>query len=365
MRKPAFEHVKAYRDRHGKWRRYFRRPGYRSVALPGEIGSVEFVTAYKAALAGETAPPVEIGAKRSPVGSVDSVVKAYLSSGVFAALADETKRTRRNILAGFAKVHGSKPIYYVAPGGKRTMLLTREHMQKIVNEKAGTPSAQRNFLNTLRAMFAWAMAEGRVPDDPTLGVKRVKIKTDEIKRWELSDVDKFIARHPLGTKAYLALMLLLDSGQRRNDVRLLGKQHVRGGVISMKQSKTGNAVDIPMTARLAEAIAAHPSDNMTFLVADRTGVPFTRGGFGNWFRAQCDLAGLPGGIGGFSAHGLRKTRATILADKGLSAFAVASVTGHVSIAEVQRYTKEADRKRLAREAMADEVEQIKKGTKVV
>jgi len=40
--------------------------------------------------------------------------------------------------------------------GRRTMLLTREHVQRIVNEKAATPFAQRNFLNTLRAVFKWA-----------------------------------------------------------------------------------------------------------------------------------------------------------------------------------------------------------------
>jgi site-specific recombinase XerD len=50
------------------------------------------------------------------------------------------------------------------------MLLTREHIQVIVNRKAGTPFAQRNSLNTLRAMFQWAISEGKVPDDPTLGV---------------------------------------------------------------------------------------------------------------------------------------------------------------------------------------------------
>ena len=47
------------------------------------------------------------------------------------------------------------------------MVLTREHMQKIVNEKSDTPFAQRNFLHTVRAMFQWALGEGRVPDDPT------------------------------------------------------------------------------------------------------------------------------------------------------------------------------------------------------
>ena len=60
------------------------------------------------------------------------------------------------------------------------MLLTREHVQRIVNEKAATPFAQRNFLNTLRAMFKWATKEGRIPDDPTLGVTREKVKTTRL-----------------------------------------------------------------------------------------------------------------------------------------------------------------------------------------
>jgi hypothetical protein len=46
--------------------------------------------------------------------------------------------------------------------GKRMMLLTAEHMQRIIHEKASTPFGQRSLLNTLRAMFGWAVSEGRV-----------------------------------------------------------------------------------------------------------------------------------------------------------------------------------------------------------
>jgi hypothetical protein len=40
--------------------------------------------------------------------------------------------------------------------------------------------------------------------------------------------------------------------------------------------------------------------------------PFTSNGFGNWFRDQCNDAGLSQ----CSAHGLRKARASILAERG-------------------------------------------------
>ena len=76
--------------------------------------------------------------------------------------------------------------------------------QRIVNEKAETPFAQRNFLNTLRAMFRWALKEGRIPDDPTLGIARQKVKTAGYKTWSEDHIARFEARHPIGTKARLA-----------------------------------------------------------------------------------------------------------------------------------------------------------------
>jgi len=42
-------------------------------------------------------------------------------------------------------------------------------MQRIVNAKAATPFAQRNFLATVRAMFEWGVNEGRMPENPALG----------------------------------------------------------------------------------------------------------------------------------------------------------------------------------------------------
>ena len=49
-------HVQEYRDRQGKARRYFRRPGYKRVPLPGTPGAPQFMAAYQAALAAERPP---------------------------------------------------------------------------------------------------------------------------------------------------------------------------------------------------------------------------------------------------------------------------------------------------------------------
>jgi hypothetical protein len=56
-----------------------------------------------------------------------------------------------------------------------------------------------------------------------------------------------------------------------------------------------------------------------------------------------------------SAHGLRKATARRLAEIGCSANQI-TITGRASLSEVQRYTKAADRKRMAREAMKKLIE---------
>jgi integrase len=323
--------------------------------------------AYQSALDGKTVPQIEIGASRTVAGTVGSIVAAYLdcspgSTSPFKTLAAETQRTRRNILENFREAHGDKRVFHTEANGKRVMLLTRGHMQKIVNEKTATPFAQRNLLNTLRALFRWAVAEGRVPDDPTLGVTRLKIKSTGYRTWSESDIEKYRRKHPLGTMPRIAIELLLSTAARRGDVVKLGPQHVTDGTIMFEQGKIKGSeespVVIPLHPDLRAAIAAMPSSNVvrlgtpTFLTT-AFGKPFAVAGFGNWFRKCCNKAGLPNGL---SAHGLRKAAARRLADIGCSAHEIAAVTGHATLGEVQRYTKAADRKRLAREAMKKLIE---------
>jgi len=357
MKKPLLAYVKTYRDRHGKVRRYFRRPGFKAIALPGLPGSAEFMEAYRVALEGGE---LQIAATRTVAGTVNALVTAYLdstssSTSPFKTSAPETQRTRRNILENFRKAHGDLPVYRTVRD-KRVLLLTREHVQRIVNKKAATPFAQRNFLNTLRAMFQWAMKEGRIPDDPTLGVKREKVRSTGYKTWSEHHIGRFETAHPVGTKGRLAFALLLYTGQRRGDVVKLGPQHIHRGVLAIDQGKTEGGeeahLEMPVHPKLREIIDATPTVGVKTFLVTHFGKPYSAPGFGNWFRELCDEAGCPD----VSAHGLRKATARRLAEIGCSANQIASITGHASLSEVQRYTRAADRKRMAREAMAKLIE---------
>jgi integrase len=214
------------------------------------------------------------------------------------------RRTRKNILKRLCDAHGDKPVKSIE----------RKHVQAMVDAKAATPSAARNLLAVLRLLMAFAIKAGIREDDPTVGVKHAKIRTAGYDTWSEEDIAAFEARHPIGSKARLALALLLYTGQRRGDVVKMGRQHVRGNKISVKQNKTGAVLMLPMVDELRAAIEATPTDHLTFLTT-HFGQPYTAAGFTNWFRDRCNEAGLRKGL---SAHGLRKAMCRRLAERGCS-----------------------------------------------
>jgi len=338
MTRIRLQYVNSFRDRHGQLRHYFRRPGCKSVALPGLPGSAEFMESYQAALAGDTAPRAEIGASRTRPGTIAALTVQYFNSISFQNLAAETKRTRRNILERFRADHGDK----------RVALLQRAHIEKMVLAKVATPASARNFLNTIRAMLQFAVDTGIRADNPTIGVKRVKIKTDGYRTWTEDDIAAFEARHPVGTRARLAFGLLLYTAQRRSDVVQMGRQHVRDRVLYLRQQqKTGTPLAIPLHPELQAVLDATPSNHLTFLTT-ASGKPFTAAGFTNWFRDCCNVAGLPKGT---SAHGLRKAACRRLAESGCSENEIAAISGHKDWKEVKRYTSAANQLQMARQGM--------------
>lgn len=332
-------YVHEYVDRHGRIRRYFRRGTAKRIPLAGQPGSPEFMEAYHAALHGHTEPtPKLVGLERSPPGSFSALVAAYYASGHFRALAPVTKATYRTEIERLRQHHGRKPV----------ALIRREHVKRIVAARADRPGAANKALRTLRMLMRFAVDEGFRADDPSAGLKKLKIRGGGFAAWSEDDISRFEARFEVGTRARLALALLLYTAQRRSDVIRMGWQHVREGNIAVTQQKTSASLWIPIHPVLSTILAATPRQNMTFLVTAR-GKPFTPAGFGNWFGESCRRAGLPVG---HNAHGLRKSAARRLAEAGCTSRQIMAVTGHRSLDEVERYTREVDQVALATRAIS-------------
>jgi integrase len=322
-------------DQHGKRRVRFRKSGF-TTYITGTPWSEDFMRQLAAALDGVKAQASNIGADRTKPGSLNALCVSYYRSPEFRGLKLSTQAVRRNVIERFRNEHGDKPL----------ARLGRAHIKEIIGAKANTPEAANNLLKVLRVLLGYAVSIDMIASNPAIGVQRYRNHGDGHHTWTEAEVTRFQARHPIGTRAHLALSLLLYSAQRRGDVIRMGWQHVSGNAIAVRQEKTNTPLMIPMHPELVAVLSSVPKTNLTFLVTER-GAPFTPAGFGNWFRDRCNEAGLPQ----CSAHGLRKLAATRLANAGCSTDHIKAITGHRSLSEVARYTKAADQARLARQAI--------------
>jgi integrase len=322
-------YVLSFSDRHGHRRHYYRRAGQKLVPLPSEPGSPEFNRAYEAA-SGQKPCAAK---KRIRPGSFGALVAAYYGSSEFRDLRPITHASYRIYIEPLRERFGDHP----------AALMNGKDVRALLNEPA-TPAAGNNVLGAIRRLVAFGMAQTppMLTSDPTLGVKRRKTpRTGGFIAWTDDDIQQFVAKHHRGTRARLALSLLLYTAQRRSDVVRMGWQHIAAFRISVRQSKTDERLRISIHQELQAILDATPRENMTFLVTDY-GKPFTPAGFGNWFGERCREAGLR-----LNAHGLRKAAARRLVEAGCSVHEVMAITGHRTLSEVQRYTREVEQERMA------------------
>lgn len=328
-----FPFVHSIIERHGKRRHYFRRHGQKRVTLPGAWGSQELQNAYRAALAVRPRR-LSRSARGVPSPAPSQRPWRFISGQWISA-----PSLRRPSASGGASSNiSAKPM---AIGDLPP--LSASTSSRWLPEKRRMPRAV--FLRALRRVVTVALRAGLCDADPTAGI-RIRIRsTGGFRTWTEDDIAQFESFYPIGSRARLAFALLLYTGQRRGDVIRMGRQHVKGGVLTVHQAKTGVTVAIPIHPALQAALAA--SEHLTFLTT-ATGKPFTGQGFTNWFRTMCRAAGLPPGL---SPHGLRKAMCRRLAEAGCSASQIAAISGHTTLHEVARYTKAADQKRMARDAI--------------
>jgi integrase len=346
MAKIEIAYVKAYKDRHGRMRYYYRRKGLSTLPLPGQPGTAEFMAAYQMADARAPRPNAVIAAEKAASRvqprSVNALIMEYYRSPAFAQLADSTRRAYRGQLDRFRAVHGDKG----------ALSIQTHHLEAIFHTMVATPEAAVNLRKRLRQVFRLAVRLGWRQDNPVTETEVTRKRDRGIKGWSEEQIDQFQAHWGTGTRERLAMALCLYTGQRRSDVIRMGRQHVKDGRISVAQQKTAARLKIRLHVLLSAEIEAHDAanptarDHLTYLTT-QAGAAFSVEGFGNWFRDACAAAGLKGK----SPHGLRKSAGRRLAEAGCSEKQIAAILGHASLSEVARYTREANQANLADDAM--------------
>lgn len=325
------KYLHTFKDRHGTPRHYYRR-GKNRVSLRGPIGSPEFWEDYLNAHGSR----IDVQPSGIPQGSMRWLFIEYFKSGDFKQLKSRTQKVRRGILERFCENHGSK----------RYSTLKPKHLRRIRDTKAETPESANSLIKALRQVFRWAIEDEQMDSNPAADVAYLKPKRiGGWHTWELHEVEQYESTHLIGTTARLALALLLYTSQRKSDVVNMGRQHVRNGWMTLIQGKGDKRLEIPILAELQRIIDQSPTGELTFIIGEH-GRPYTPESFGNRMRKWCDAAGLKH----CSAHGLRKAGAVRMAHLGCTTHEIASITGHETLKEVERYTRQVKQRTLAEAA---------------
>lgn len=342
MAQIRLKYVNSFGNRSRKNKRvryYFRRRGGKAIPLPGSPGSEEFMTAYSAALASVTKASTsgEIGERRTQPGTIDALVAAYYKSHDWSDLADDTRMARKRIIERFRLQHGAK----------RVALIQHDHIVQMMAQ-IQTRSAKRHWLKAIRGLLRFAVPSMR-KDDPTADIARIKLpKSKGHHTWTDDEIAQYREHWRLGTQQRLVMEFALETTSRRGEVVRLGPQHIRNGRIRIERTHGSNDVDIPVSPELQAACDAMPKGHLTYIVT-AYGKPRSKYGLGNDFARWATEAGLPANC---RLHGLKKAGMRRLAERQATTHELMAISGHRTLTEVQRYTEDANRKRLADSAMA-------------
>src|SRR5262245_40588557 len=335
MPRPRTPHLRHETTRHGKRVWYVRIHG-RRTRLNADYGSDEFWHQYHAAVNG-TLPSLRTSKARS--GSLAWLIERYRETTAWSDLSPATRRNRENHFKAVIKTAGHLPyraIHQAAIAAGRDM-------------RPPMPAQAGNVRDARRGVFRRGKPAQHVCINPADGVENPRRKKGPgFPVWTEADIEAYYKCWPLGTKERVWLDVLLFTGLRRGDAVVIGRQHVREGVATLRTEKSqgGITVTLPILPVLQRTLDAGPIGELAFICGER-GKPFKKESFGTAFKQACKAAGLFNR----SAHGCRKIGATRAAENGATVAELNAIFGWTGTAMASLYTQAADRKRLSTQAI--------------
>ncbi len=312
------KHVKRVRSK-GRTYWYHRITGER---LPGDHEE-------RAARVLEINSTTKSQACRTAMGSLADIITQYKKAPEFKDLRERTRRDYTALLELLLDTWGAHPVASIE----------RKHVLGLRDKHAETPPKTNKLIAVLRIVIAFAIERGYRTDNPAKDIKRLKVGAGHA-TWPDDAVDRFLASAP--PMMALALKLGLYTGQREGDVLAMSWHDIDGDLIHVVQAKTGTKLAIPLHSALRMALDAQQRVSPIILTTTG-GLPFT----GSYFRHQWRKALRDAGLQGLVFHGLRYTAAARLAEAGCSIKEIAAITGHKSLGMIEKYSRDADQKRLA------------------
>jgi integrase len=246
--------------------------------------------------------------------------------------------------------HNSKVTYNAAWDHIRPLMeknvqdIKRRDILRIRDALMDRPGVSNTVLTATSRLLSWAVEHEYVTHNVALRIKRQRM--NELRAWSNAEIKQFLAVATGYVRT--AFLIALYTGQRRVDIFKMMWIHYDGTTIRVSQQKTGVKLIIPCHKILKAELDSLPKDGQYVMTTDGIN-RYGRTTFGTHWKKTMQDAGLHGV--GLTFHGLRKTAAKKMAEAGCSVHEIMAVTGHTTIAMVQKYTTGAEQERRANNAL--------------
>lgn len=263
----------------------------------------------------------------------DGLIRLYEKSPEWHALADSTKRSYTRYLAKanalLRTARGES-----APARK----IEKSDIIDVRDQLSDTKGAASQTVRAIGSLYAWAVANEKVRENPASGVTLFEGK--EHKPWPEDLIEEALA----DPQVAMDVALFYFTGQRINEVVRMGPRHLKGDHMEVYVQKTKTECKVAILPELQSMLDAHQCGDLTILT-NANGQPWTQSGLRQKLQAWAKARGYH-----VVPHGLRKNAVNSLFEAGCTAAEVSGITDQ-SIAMLEHYAKGRNKLKLGRAAV--------------
>lgn len=317
--------------RRGRWFHTYRRGGVeRSLGVHGlHPTDPKVLAAWAAEHARWQDMPPDIDTPE--VGTFAWALDLYTSGNAkWREYAGGTQKSRLAIFARYRAAQGERPV----------KTITSEAIEHALYAKGGHGAV--NEYKALKPVFEHLRRLGFIKKNPMAGIE---LDRPTIKGFAVADADDIAAfqkRWKVGSVERLAFDLALYTGAARVDLAKLSRKNIKDDLLVYQRQKSKTPARVPLTPELRKVIDQTADIAPAFILTTR-GKPYTSESLGNLFGDAAREAGMNARL-----HGLRKAFCIYWSERGATTHQIAAMAGHMSLSEVERYTRAADRERMVR-----------------
>jgi integrase len=233
-------------------------------------------------------------------------------------------------------------------GDRLVAAMTRRDVYALMDGMSATPVAANLMLAVLRTLLEFGVPRGFLPNNPAIGVKRLKVEDSGHCPWPEAGYS-FVMEH---APSHLRRMAFLGraTGQRISDLVKMRPADLIADGINVRISKLRDKPHfVPLTkVQMAEIKAWGARDLETFIATPRVGKRFSPAYLNHfWNQWRNSDQAAPIRAVKMTIHGLRATKINDLRSAGTEDGAIADELG-MSVKMVSKYLRFADKAASAR-----------------